>query len=192
MCLYNDEKHKRLREVARRYRAKHPDTVKRANKNSRIRCANQIKQYQMRYAKEHPLAAVHGSMMKRCGHRAGKSEAERKYYEGRSIKVCEEWQSFPTFENWALKNGYRRGLQIDRIDTDKGYEPDNCRFVTPRENAINRRSTLLIEWEGKKVALIRLYEIMKPKIKYSTLYERVHRHGWSIKEALMKPAKGYK
>ena len=58
-------------------------------------------------------------------------------YGGRGITVCAEWLSFETFYKWAMANGYAEGLQIDRIDNDKGYFPENCRFVTPTVNARN-------------------------------------------------------
>lgn len=64
-----------------------------------------------------------------------------RYYGGRGITVCPEWLSNPQlFIDWALANGYQRGLQIDRRENDGNYEPSNCRFVTPQINANNKRS----------------------------------------------------
>jgi len=61
-------------------------------------------------------------------------------YGGRGIRVCDEWlASFDAFQQWATQNGYRPGLQLDRIDNERGYTPDNCRFVTPADNARNKR-----------------------------------------------------
>lgn len=60
-------------------------------------------------------------------------------YGGRGIKICAEWESdFGNFYNWAINNGYREGLTIDRIDNDGNYEPSNCRWVTMKENERNR------------------------------------------------------
>ena len=59
---------------------------------------------------------------------------------GRGIRVCDEWlASFDAFQQWATQNGYRPSLQLDRIDNERGYTPDNCRFVTPADNARNKR-----------------------------------------------------
>ena len=61
-----------------------------------------------------------------------------KYYGGKGIKLCDEWQSFIPFRDWARSNGYVEGLSIDRLDNDRGYEPANCEWVTRVEN-IKRR-----------------------------------------------------
>lgn len=62
-----------------------------------------------------------------------------KYYGARNIGVCDEWRNDPTlFVKWALSNGYSGKLQIDRIDNDGDYTPDNCRFVTNLVNVRNR------------------------------------------------------
>ena len=60
-------------------------------------------------------------------------------YGGRGITVCKEWFCFDVFKNWALENGYNPGLEIDRINNDGIYCPDNCRFVTHSENNRNKR-----------------------------------------------------
>ena len=59
------------------------------------------------------------------------------YYGAKGIKVCEEWRnSFQTFYDWAMKNGYTDDLTIDRIDSTKDYCPENCRWITLSENVI--------------------------------------------------------
>lgn len=70
--------------------------------------------------------------------------ARYKNYGGRGISVCEEWQSYQGFYNWAMTHGYADGLTIDRIDVDGNYEPSNCQWITMSENsrkaAIDRRN----------------------------------------------------
>lgn len=62
-------------------------------------------------------------------------------YGGRGITVCEEWQNdFQSFYDWAMANGYQDNLFIDRIDNDKGYSPDNCRWATQKQQIKNRRN----------------------------------------------------
>lgn len=85
----------------------------------------------------HPLNDVFYSMRSRCLSEENKSY---KNYGGRGIAICDEWRSdFKTFYDWCIENGYKEGLQIDRIDNNGNYEPSNCRFITNRKNSLNRR-----------------------------------------------------
>ena len=72
---------------------------------------------------------------------------DRKYrdYGARGITICEEWRSFENFLQWSLENGYSEELELDRIDNDKGYYPDNCRWCKTIVNNHNRRITAKIE-----------------------------------------------
>ena len=68
-----------------------------------------------------------------------------KWYGGKGVKVCAEWQSYPAFKQWALESGYQPGLTIDRRDPDRDYCPENCRWLTHAENtrhAVETRSKL--------------------------------------------------
>ena len=89
-------------------------------------------------------------MKKRCYQ---KSQDSYPRYGGRGITVYGEWKdNFGIFQTWAFNNGYIEGLTIDRINNDKGYSPDNCRFVTIGENTRNRECVKL-DWN--KARLIR-------------------------------------
>lgn len=74
-----------------------------------------------------------------------------KNYGGRGISVCPEWdKSFIAFYTWAMAHGYEDGLQIDRINNDGDYTPDNCRWVTKAENLNNTRQCVYIDFNGKR------------------------------------------
>lgn len=74
-----------------------------------------------------------------------------KNYGGRGITLCTEWEKAENFVRWALDNGYKKGLQIDRIDNNAGYSPDNCRFITCKENSNNKRNSVRFTIEGKEL-----------------------------------------
>ena len=66
-----------------------------------------------------------------------------KYYRGKGIKICDSWTDFFVFKEWAVKNGFKKELTIDRIDSNIDYSPENCRWVTPAVNIQNRGATKL-------------------------------------------------
>lgn len=94
-----------------------------------------------------PLERTWGAMIQRC---YNPNRHNYKNYGGRGISVCDEWKTLSGFVDWALKSGWTKGLQIDRIDNDKGYFPENCRWVTPLENARNRRKTIILTINSEK------------------------------------------
>lgn len=98
-----------------------------------------------------------------------------KDYGGRGITICDEWKNdFQSFYYWAINNGYSKELSIDRIDVNGNYSPSNCRWATKKEQANNKRSNIIIEFEGKNYTIAELSQITG--IKKSTLYSRVYRH----------------
>ena len=100
-----------------------------------------------------PWYPTYKNMMRRCGHFKGAPEYELRLYRDRGITVCELWRNSPrAFGDWLLAHGWRKGLQIDRIDNNKGYSPENCRVVTPKENNNNRRNTLRLD-DGTPLAM---------------------------------------
>ena len=104
-------------------------------------------------------------------------------YWKRGISICKEWENFINFKEWALKNGYKNNLTIDRIDNVGNYCPENCRWVTRKEQSRNTSKNIIIEYNGKLYCLTELAEIYG--IKKETFWKRLH-NGYSIEEALYK------
>ena len=127
------------------------------------------------------LYSVWKDMLKRAGATKGASEEDRRRYQDRGITVCDEWLVFENFRDWALSHGYKEGLQIDRIDNDKGYCPENCRWVTPKENMNNRRNTIRLE-DGTPLAMfcsrvgIQTCENGKKTKQYQRILDAYRRH----------------
>lgn len=92
------------------------------------------------------LFHIWSNMRQRC---TNKNKPDYKYYGGKGVKVCKEWdESFLVFKEWADNSGYNDSLTIDRINVDGNYEPDNCRWATRKEQTRNRATTLRITHEG--------------------------------------------
>ncbi len=108
------------------------------------------------------IRSVWDSMKSRCCNMKAKSYNR---YGGRGISVCEIWSNdFNSFYKWAINNGHKKVLQIDRINNDGNYSPDNCRFVTPQVNSQNRSR---VKINSKKVLEIR--ELLRMNMKQSEI-----------------------
>jgi hypothetical protein len=109
-------------------------------------------------------------------------------YGGRGIAVCDEWADFLRFREWALANGYHDRLSIDRIDNDKDYSPDNCRWADRKEQSRNRPAFVMqITYGGKTACLAEHLEDAGTGLKYETVYRRFKILGWPIEMALHRP-----
>jgi hypothetical protein len=108
-------------------------------------------------------------------------------YGGRGIQVCDKWHSFDCFYQ-DMKDGYFPGLSIDRIDNSLGYNPENCRWATKKDQANNRRSSKFFTIDGVTKTLSEWIE--QSGIKSSTVRQRLYCYGWSIERALSNKVGG--
>ena len=143
--------------------------------------------------KHEPWYDTYNGMMRRCGHREGASECELRLYRDRGITVCHLWQKSPqAFGDWLLAHGWSKGLQIDRIDNNQGYSPENCRVATCKENNNNKRNTLRLD-DGTSLAMfcsslgIETCEDRSPTKKYNRIldmWKRRHKIHPELMQAL--------
>lgn len=113
-----------------------------------------------------------------------------KNYGERGIRVCELWMSgFEPFMKWAFQSGYSDGMSIDRIDVDGNYEPSNCRWVTKKQQYLNRTDSHLITAFGKTQTIKEWAD--ESGINYDTIERRINQYGWDAEKAVTaKPHKG--
>lgn len=136
--------------------------------------------YALKHGKRHTrLYSIWLNMKDRC---CNKNTPRYNDYGSRGIVVCDEWKNdFMTFHNWAMENGYRDDLTIDRINNDGNYEPGNCKWSTPKQQANNTRSNVWLTFNDKTQTMMQWSEELN--IPYITIKNR-HRKGWSDKECL--------
>lgn len=115
------------------------------------------------------LYDVWNNMIKRCYN----PKSDRYYtYGAKGIRVCEEWKNdFHEYARWALKNGWNKGLSIERKDYNKNYCPENCKFITMKEQARNKRTNVVVEHKGEKRCVAEWCEILGLEDK--TIYRRI-------------------
>lgn len=136
----------------------------------------------------HPLYRVWQGIKRRC-YNPNDSAYER--YGGIGIVICAEWKNNPkAFYDWALSNGYEKGLQIDKDRLSKElnvnppmYSPETCEFVTPSQNSRSRKSNVVIKYRGEE-------KILKDwcihlGLSYTKVHQRIKR-GWSIEKSFQR------
>jgi len=90
------------------------------------------------------LWCVWHDMRQRCNNPKNR---DYKYYGGRGITICSDWDLYTNFKDWALGHGYNDKLTIDRVDENGNYTPNNCRWATREEQNRNKRTVPKIEYE---------------------------------------------
>ena len=103
-------------------------------------------------------------------------------YGGRGITICEEWKNdFSLFYNWAVNNGYKDNLTIDRVDTNGNYCPENCKWSTTKEQSNNKRNNKYITYKGQTKTLSQWCDELG--LKYSKIKQRIQSGNWSVERA---------
>lgn len=130
------------------------------------------------------LYRIYSAMKDRCNFKGHK---HYKNYGGRGVKVCEPWlSSYKEFRGWALENGYDDSLTLDRIDNDGNYSPENCRWVSQKEQMRNTRINVYVTIGDETKTVIEWCE--KFGVNPHTAYTRIKR-GWNHVDAVSKKPK---
>jgi len=108
-----------------------------------------------------------------------KNSSDYKHYGERGIKVCQEWKTFDGF--YSDMGDRPKGKSLDRIDNNKGYCPENCRWATRKEQNNNKRNNHLLTYNGKTKTIAEWAE--DRNIKYDTIWARI-KYGWNTERAL--------
>ena len=142
-----------------------------------------------KHGKKHTrLYNIWCNMKKRC---YNKNFTYYSNYGGRGIEVCDEWKNdFQAFYDWSMNNGYNDLLTIDRIDNDKGYSPENCRWVTRKVQNSNSRNCHYLEYKGETHTISEWAELVDIPMK--TIHLRITRLKWSVERALTTPVHNYR
>ena len=137
---------------------------------------------------KHPLYGQWQDVKNRCNN---PNTTGYYLYGGRGIKVCEEWAtSFLPFYNWAMENGWKRGLSVDRRNGNGNYEPSNCRLATSSQQARNTRRNVIVEYKDKKFCMADLCDEFN--LNYKNTYHRITILGWSIERAVTESVNFYR
>lgn len=134
------------------------------------------------YANKEKLYEVWKNMKRRC---KDKNNNRYEFYGGKGIVVCEDWDNdYLSFRNWAMNNGYKDNLTIDRIDNNGNYEPENCRWATMKEQLNNQSRNRLLTYKGETKTMSEW--ATKLNITYGAINHRVQRD-WSMERIVNTP-----
>lgn len=125
------------------------------------------------------LYRIFGGMKTRC---YDVNSIPYKNYGQRGIIICTEWlNDFMTFYNWAVEHGYKKGLEIERINNDGNYDPGNCAWITAAAQTLNRRTNRYLEYNGERLTISQWSKRLG--LDRHGVSVRM-RHGWTLERAL--------
>lgn len=140
----------------------------------------------------HPLFKNWYSMIRRCYNH---NSFWYYLYGGSGVTVCDEWRhNFMSFYNWAIINGYKKGLQLDKDKlspnkTGMIYCPEYCCYLTGKENSRHTRANVILEYKGETKTLVEWCEVLN--IPYSHVQKRIKYKKWSVEKSFETPFKYY-
>lgn len=126
-----------------------------------------------------PLYRMWTSMIYRCDN---PKYIAYKYYGARGIRVCDEWHDYETFKKWVNETKTDDSYTIERIDVNGDYGPDNCKWIPMSEQANNRRSNIVIDYNGEEHTLMQWCK--KLNLNYKNVHNRMYKLGWSFEKAI--------
>ncbi len=133
--------------------------------------------------RNHPLYHIRSSMLSRCYKSQNKSYKD---YGKRGITVCDEWRDdFKKFYDWAMANGWEKGLTIERIDNNGNYYPENCEWIEKGKQSNNRRSNHLLTAFGETKTMMDWSKDNRCVVNYFTLAGRINNLGWEIEKSIL-------
>ena len=143
---------------------------------------------------KHPVHSLWVSMLQRCYNPKHLSYIN---YGGRGVTVCHEWRKdFMPFYEWAISNGWKKGLQLDKDKksiqlgiTPNLYSPERCQFLTHKVNSNFMRNSFFIEYNGEFKTIQQWAE--KLGVNHNSLRSRIRNYGWSVEKAFTTKIKEY-
>lgn len=130
-------------------------------------CMNTTDREKPNSIRKHKLYRVYYAIKQRC---YNVKDKHYDHYGERGIKMCDEWLKYENFLSWALTHGYKKGLQLDRINCNGNYEPSNCRWVNSSTNNYNKRNNILVLYKDGWRTI--QYISDKEHLSWSTAYYR--------------------
>lgn len=142
----------------------------------------ELKKEKNNIIKDERLYRIYQGMKQRCNN---PNNIGYKYYGNKGIKLCDKWEnSFTNFYNWAINNGYNENKTIERLDNNKGYNPNNCKWIKLSEQPLNKSDNLDLIYKDNPITVSEISDITG--LNQRTIRSRIDL-GWSIDKIINTP-----